>query len=469
MDMLTEERQAVLQSMTDQLTKPCAILSVEKLPDGGCGEIRIVCANREYKTAMGGAYSDNMPYHKLVPRQLKFENSCFQCAFQHQQFHTYLQMKGTKQWIEQQLIPLHSPREDVGYCQFILEFTEELDRERLAGVSLRTAASVLRAAITLLGTNDLKERVLKVLTDILEFSEAFQVRVVLMDHEGKRAINYCDKMAVELPEDFEAPEGDPDKAIISYPLLLSWAETIGDRNSLVVTTEEEMEEISHRNPGWVQTLRLYGVTSLILIPLRWEKEIVGYLYMCNFNAERVTEVEELVGLMSFFLGTVIYNEVLLKRLDEMSHTDALTGLHNRNAMIQHTANITAGEERLPFGIVNLDLNGLKTVNDLQGHDAGDRLLVNAAEILKKYFYEEDLYRTGGDEFIVISTGITREAFDRKVERLRRANDKPGGVSFAVGAYWSDGSTSVSTAFHRADEAMYADKQAYYAAHPEQKR
>ena len=100
--------------------------------------------------------------------------------------------------------------------------------------------------------------------------------------------------------------------------------------------------------------------------------------------------------MSFFLGTEIYNAVLLARLDEMSHTDALTGLNNRNAMIQRTNAIAQRTEPESFGIVNLDLNGLKTVNDLQGHDAGDRLLVSAAEMLKKFFYAEDLYRTGGD-------------------------------------------------------------------------
>ena len=465
---IREDREA-FQRMADLLVKPCAVLSVEKLPDGGIGEIRIVCANQEYKTVMGGNYYDNMPYHVLVPKQLKFENSCFRCAFRQQQFHTYLQMKGTNRWIEQQLIPLHSHREDMGYCQFILEFTEELDRERLAGVSMRTAASVLRAAITLLGANDLKERVLKVLTDILEFSEAFDVRVILVDHEQKQAINYCEKMAVELPADFVAPEEDPDKAVISYPLLLSWADTIGARDSLVVTTDGEMEELSHRNPGWVRTMRAYGVTSLVLIPLRWGQEIIGYLYVCNFNTERVTEVEELVGLMSFFLGTVIYNEVLLERLNKLSNTDALTGLHNRNAMIRHTARINADREPVSFGVVNLDLNGLKAVNDLHGHDAGDRLLVNAAEILKKYFYSEDLYRTGGDEFIIISTGITRDAFNRKVERLRGANCKGGGVSFAIGAFWSDGTTDISTAFRKADEAMYADKKAYYAAHPDRKR
>ena len=174
-------------------------------------------------------------------------------------------------------------------------------------------------------------------------------------------------------------------------------------------------------------------------------------------------------LMSFFIGTEIYNAVLLKRLDEMSHTDALTGLNNRNAMIQRTKLLAQSTEPTPFGVVNLDLNGLKVVNDEKGHDAGDQLLVSAAEMLKRHFYSGDLYRTGGDEFIVIATGITQEAFERKVERLRRATGKDGAVSFAIGAVWSDGSMDIPAAFRKADEIMYADKNAYYDAHPELKR
>ena len=48
---------------------------------------------------------------------------------------------------------------------------------------------------------------------------------------------------------------------------------------------------------------------------------------------------------------------------------------------------------LPFGIINLDLNGLKLVNDREGHEAGDELLIQAGELLGKLFYREDLYRT----------------------------------------------------------------------------
>ena len=169
--------------------------------------------------------------------------------------------------------------------------------------------------------------------------------------------------------------------------------------------------------------------------------------------------------MSFFLGSEISNFLLMDKLDRMSRVDALTRLRNRHALEEKLKEIHAG---MPFGVINLDLNGLKTVNDRQGHDAGDRLLVKAAEALRKMFYQDDLYRTGGDEFIVLSPGITRESFDRKLERLRESMRKNEELSFALGGFWSDGSVDVGAAFRAADERMYSDKQAYYAQHPERK-
>ena len=462
-------REDAFQIMVDQLAKPCAVLSVEKNPDGTPGEVRIVRGNREYKEAMGGDYRDNMLYYELVPRVKQFEYSCFRAAFLQQQVHTYVQSKVEDQWSDLQLIPLHSDREDMGYCQFILEISEKRNRERMAAVSIHSAGAVLRSAITLLGTSDLQDRVGQVVQDLMELSGAFNVRILLADHENKQAINYCSKIVIEVPEDYEAPEEDPDKAVITYEVLCSWDDMIGHNTSLVVTTPEEMDALEARNPSWVRRLRAYGVETLMLIPLRHEHERIGYLYLCNFDPDKTTDVRELAELMSFFLGTEIYNEILLKRLDEMSHTDVLTGLNNRNAMIQRTQRLRGSQEPVPFGLVNLDLNGLKGVNDSKGHDAGDRMLINAAEILKKFFYQRDLYRTGGDEFVIIATDITREVFERKVERLREATRKHGGVSFAIGAIWSDGTTDINRAFRQADQDMYADKKTYYDEHPEERR
>jgi diguanylate cyclase (GGDEF)-like protein len=131
--------------------------------------------------------------------------------------------------------------------------------------------------------------------------------------------------------------------------------------------------------------------------------------------------------------------------------------------------LTVSGKTVPFGVVNIDLNGLKTVNDVQGHEAGDRLLVQAGEILRKVFYDEDLFRTGGDEFVIITNDISRTTFDIKVERLRKDMLKNADVSFAIGTFWTDGSIDVTTAFRNADEMMYADKEMFYKTHPELRR
>ena len=88
-------------------------------------------------------------------------------------------------------------------------------------------------------------------------------------------------------------------------------------------------------------------------------------------------------------------------------------------------------------------------------------MIQAGEILRKVFYEDDIYRTGGDEFVIVASEIDREAFERKLTRLRRDVLKNSGVSFAIGATWSDGDMDVNAAFRLADQRMYADKQRYY--------
>ena len=93
-----------------------------------------------------------------------------------------------------------------------------------------------------------------------------------------------------------------------------------------------------------------------------------------------------------------------------------------------------------------------------GHEAGDKLIVQAGELLRKVFYQEDIFRTGGDEFVIITSGIDQETFYRKVKRLRNDVEKNSRVSFAVGEFWSEGDQNTKDVFRYADERMYADKQ-----------
>ena len=454
------------QAFVDCVSSPCAVLRVERAAEGHCGEIRILSANRGYRSLMGPGYRDGMLYEELVPKDLKFEDFCFRAAFLGQRMHAYVETKGWDCWTDMLLLPMARESEDVGYCQFTVEFTGAADPQRMATVSAETSAAVIKACITLMGARDFRRALESVMQDLLDISGAYDCRILLIDHKQQSVTNFCEKRSNRA---WPIPNPADRTAALPYELVKSWEDCIGVSNEIIVKDEIDMAALEQRNGAWVASMRSYGVSSLMLVPLRRGGALFGYLYIVNFDVQRVVELKELVELMSFFLGSEISNYLLLEQMDEISRNDALTGLRNRNAMARRMRAMSAKKNPSPFGVVNLDLNGLKTVNDTQGHDAGDRLLVEAAEMLTKVFYREDVYRTGGDEFVIIAENIDEEAFLRKVERLRSDMHKHDDVSFALGVHWSDGAEPLASALRLADGSMYADKKAFYQSNPERKR
>lgn len=447
------------QPFVDSVAMPCCVLSVEKTREGTCGEIRIIAANQPYRDTMGPAYYDGMVYSELVPQDNKFEDYCFRSAILKQRMHAYVETKALHCWTDQTLIPLASDREDMGYCQFIFEYTRQAEADRMSSVSINTAGTVISACIKLISAEDFSTSVGDTLDVILEKTGAKAARIMLMDHRSETAVVYCERMTDQI----WSTQREQDE-VITYDLIQTWEAMIGVSNGVIVKDEQDMKALEEKNPAWAKSMREHSVTSLALVPLRRGKDVVGYLYVVNFDVSKVVEVKELIELMSFFLGSEIYNHRLLEELEQLSQIDALTGLNNRRAMIQRMKTISESKCCAPYGVINIDLNGLKEVNDKKGHDEGDRLLAQAGEVLKKIFHQEDLFRTGGDEFVIITTDIDRETFEKKILRLRRDAEK-NGISLAVGGYWSDGTVELTPAMRYADENMYTDKQAFYRTHP----
>lgn len=119
----------------------------------------------------------------------------------------------------------------------------------------------------------------------------------------------------------------------------------------------------------------------------------------------------------------------------LAMVDPLTGLHNRRYALPHLARIaeraTVAERK--FAVMVLDLDRFKSVNDIHGHAAGDRVLVEIAERLKSNLRAVDLLaRIGGEEFLVALPDTTPEAAQATAERLRRiVGERP--VSLPNGA------------------------------------
>ncbi len=147
--------------------------------------------------------------------------------------------------------------------------------------------------------------------------------------------------------------------------------------------------------------------------------------------------------------------------------DPLTGLLNRAALATRVAELEqqAFLTRQPVGVITADLDHFKRINDTYGHDAGDVVLVDVAYELRKVMRAYDLiYRTGGEEFLILLPGADVEQSAARAEdvRLAIASVLHGShhitVSLGVAASASDEPFVYKTVFVAADSALYAAKQ-----------
>jgi diguanylate cyclase (GGDEF)-like protein len=133
---------------------------------------------------------------------------------------------------------------------------------------------------------------------------------------------------------------------------------------------------------------------------------------------------------------------LLEEISALSLEDELTGLHNRRAFM------TMADQRLQLLersgslclLIFADVDGLKAANDTIGHEAGDRLLVDAARALQAAFRRTDLVaRMGGDEFVVLADGATEHDVEQVLAKLqqqidlRNATAEPGAPRLSISA------------------------------------
>ena len=160
-----------------------------------------------------------------------------------------------------------------------------------------------------------------------------------------------------------------------------------------------------------------------------------------------------------------------QRLIQLAHYDQLTGLVNRTSFYESTSRYATRARRMHqrLGVMLLDLDGFKEVNDSLGHDAGDVLLQEASHRMRQVFREYDVVaRLGGDEFAVLVSEV--ESVDQLAmiaQRLLTALSGPTWVSgeeiritASIGiALFPDSAESITELLKAADTAMYAAKKA----------
>ena len=180
----------------------------------------------------------------------------------------------------------------------------------------------------------------------------------------------------------------------------------------------------------------------------------------------------LIELFAAMLSSVLNSEIRAsegarqaERSREDAEIDALTDLYNRRGWNRL---MEAEEERCkryghPACVVAIDLDGLKAINDVEGHAAGDELIRKAGHAIREAVRDVDVVaRTGGDEFLVLGTECHPENASVLVQRIEEQLTLAG-VSASMGYAMRTTGQGLSAAAEQADHAMYARKAARHAA------
>ena len=455
------------QEFINAVDNIACVISVQKNADGTYGELCNEASNLLYLKSVNVLpenYVPRVPYYRYIGRDHNFEAMALRCIRENRLIHSYVDAEYYNAWMDIYMMPLRSEEEDKGYCLFTYEMTPKIDSKKLADISPQVAWQIIRTAMKFRETPDFGDAVQAVIDDLRVSCNSNRCCLLLTDFEKRT----CSVLGDSVIEGDDTPRMSTYVNDEFFKIVESWANAIAGSNCCIIHDEKDMEKVKVANPKWYDSLKMAGVYNLVLYPLRYNGKTLGYLWATNFNDADTLNIKATLEVSTFILATEIYNHLMFQEMKRLSDVDLLTGLLNRNAMNNRILELTCGEKTLqkPYGIVFVDLNGLKKVNDQSGHVAGDQFLRTAAHILKDVYYDCDVYRIGGDEFLIFSTELSREEFERRIETLRVRAEESEEVRFAIGSYYADVKKDVRDAMRIADERMYEDKEKYYQQHPE---
>lgn len=237
--------------------------------------------------------------------------------------------------------------------------------------------------------------------------------------------------------------------------LEDWYIQFRQNKSVIIENLEDIKEIS---PDVYNILKPQDIVSLVVCPLVYQKKIIGFYGIDNPPVSNLKYIMTMLNVMASFIVSIINRRELFNKLVNISYYDRLTGAGNRYAMERAISDVDLTKS---IGIIYGDVMELKSVNDTQGHLEGDKLLLGSYDHLCRYFDKKDIFRIGGDEFVVICSSITLEDFKQRISSIK--NDmEHSNAKIALGQIWKQVcDEKIENLIVQADQLMYEEKRRYY--------
>ncbi len=244
-------------------------------------------------------------------------------------------------------------------------------------------------------------------------------------------------------------------------------EQILNSGEIFIVSDTENSPFFH-NPVAVKE----GIRSLICIPLVFQDDIVGILYLDDFIPRDFDRGSlELLSILASFAALAIHNARLHNKTKLMAITDYLTGLYNHRYFQQILTQELGRARRYDkmLSLVILDIDNFKSFNDSFGHAVGDKVLVAMGDIISRFLRKIDYaFRYGGEEFVILLPETSLENAVLAAERLRTkiaeeaviSVPEAGGNSITVSAgvaCYPENGTSREDLFSLMDSYLYKAK------------
>lgn len=438
--------------MLKDLPDACCVFQVVTDPFGTVRDMLFLFANEKYASLVGKPSAEliGATYYSTVSnRDEDWIRLSYQAAIMRQSVINRTYNTQFNKWFEFWAVPVFKK----GFCAFIIhDVTAEKRKEDTKEITTKSNNVIIECAKAL-SAGDFKKGIkaaLKILGTTLKADRA----MIIENKKGEigEIIEWSDRVnGTGLPSRKEFEQ---------YDIFTMWNKQMYGENIIII---EDTVLVNVKNQQAYAGMLSGKVSNYVLAKLTDKNTIIGYLLVDNISRETDVNIKEVVESVAIFISEEVRNYILQSEMLYMSEHDILTDAGNRKAFNSKIGMLEGMD--ISVGICFVDINGLKSVNDEMGHEAGDNVIKEASEAITSIFKKKYCYRIGGDEFVVVMPQVSEETFAKHVERLRKKSKK---ISMAIGSVWSETCLDVEELVNIADKNMYADKTEFYSKNDRRK-
>lgn len=335
--------------------------------------------------------------------------------------------------------------------EIAFDITErELQKQELKNM-LDVQTLITNCVRMLYAVDDLDQTINAVLTQIGEFlvsdrAYVFEIKDELMNNTHEWTAPGISPQLEKLQQ-------------LDLSLISDWLPFFEKNDCIII---DDVEQLQKTNPAAYATLHAQEITSLIAAPFFLDNKLAGYIGIDNYDSEKIKNSSYLLLSMSIFLSYAIRHRNHVDMLHRLSYHDLLTNALNRNAFMDVLSQFRPGQYA-SAGIIYIDINGMKEINDFYGHHQGDKILITTVAKVFNLFKPDELFRIGGDEFVIITYDLTETDFYEKFNLLRNIFCEKTNLPFSIatGSCWVKSPSDLNSLLQQADSAMYTDKKKFY--------